>query len=71
VYKNTYRQFYAITSRSIKNQKYAAILYAKKDDLELVIDEFRGSKRHRTPDPNVFETYISEIDYKLINEYLS
>jgi len=69
-YQNTYKQYYTIESKVTRKTKYAAILYARVVDMKYAIANFKSVKKYKTPDPNIFETSIMEIDHELISSYV-
>lgn len=70
-YQNLNEQFYRLDTKAKRGEQYAMILYAKPNHLKCLVDYFRKHKIYETPDPNVFETNISEVENKLVSLFLS
>jgi len=69
--KNAQKRFYTICTKQKKNTKYAAILYAMPDNVKRVVSGLSKYKRHQTPDPDVFEASILEINCYLMELYIN
>jgi hypothetical protein len=69
--KNTQKRFYTISTKPKKNTKYSVILYATPDNVKHVVSGLSKYKKHQTPDPEVFEVSILEINCYLMELYIN